>query len=197
MFRIRLGFRHILIIAAATLLLLPALSIAQTTGEPAAETPEPGTEPVTPNADNPPPFIHDLMENSELTLDQMSQMRADGYGWGNIKLATELAEQLVSQGANTTSPLTFDAALSQIMTDRAQDMGFGEIAAKYGLKIGDLNRNGKPDAAAKSAGAGLNKPDKPERTAKMERVDRPERVERPMKPEKIERPEMPGRGPGR
>jgi hypothetical protein len=189
MFHTTISLARALAIGAIALLLLLPVSYAQTTG---VENPEPApTAEAPPNTDNPPPFIHDLVENSELTQEQIDQMRTDGYGWGNIKLAAELAEKISSQSAGTDNPVTFNDALNQIISDRSQNIGFGEIAAKYGLKIGDLNKPGNQGPVTKSAGANFNKPDKPERPEKAERP------EKPMKPEKPEKPEMPGRGPGR
>lgn len=192
MLRIKLNLGRFFVIAAVALLLLPAASFAQTAEEPEIENPDPvAVEEETANADNPPPFIHDLVENSDLTTEQVDLMRAEGYGWGNIKLATELAEKIAAQSQET--PLTFDEALTKIMDDRSQDIGFGEIAAKYGLKIGELTRVSKQEQTANAEGM-AEKPGKPEKPVKVEKMEKPERSETPQKAEK---PEMPERGPRR
>jgi hypothetical protein len=195
MFRSNFNIERFLIIAAIALLFLPAASIALAQEDPGAETPDPVVvEEETANADNPPPFIHDLVENSDLTMDQVNQMRADGAGWGNIRIAAELAEKIAAQSEGTETPMTFDEALTSIMNDRSQDIGFGEIAAKYGLKIGELNRQGNSVQVANVKAARNEKPVRMEKMEKPERPEKPERVEKLAKPE---RPEMPGRGPGR
>lgn len=198
MLRIKLSLGHFFVAAAVVLLLLPVASIAQTTGEPVIDNPDP--VPVieeTASADNPPPYINDLVENSDLTIEQMDQMRVDGYGWGNIKLATELAEKIAAQSAGTDTPLTFDDALNQIMADRSQDIGFGEIAAKYDLKIGELNRHSNQVQIAAAKGANSQKPERLEKPARADKVERAERLEIPERLQKPEKPEMPERGPRR
>lgn len=145
----------LMLLAAAMLCLGGAQAMAQTTEEgpgvtdpPPPETQE-GEDPVpetpeeeeTPDATNPPPYMVELLENSELTQKQVDRMRADGAGWGNIKIATSLAEQIAAQSVDTDKPLTFDEALVQVLDARAAGMGFGEIANENDLKIGQLNRN--------------------------------------------------------
>lgn len=198
MLRIKLSLGRFFVIAAVALLLLPAASIAQTEEDPGIENPDSvPVEETTTNANNPPPYIHDLVENSELTTEQVDLMRTDGYGWGNIKLATELAEKISAQSQGTDNPITFSDALTQVMNDRSQDIGFGEIAAKYGLKIGELNRHSNQLQAANTHGPRTEKPARLEKPVKLEKMEKPERPEKPAKPEKPEKPEMMGRGPQR
>jgi hypothetical protein len=145
------------LLAVALLLLWTAQAMAQSTPEPT--DPDPGvTEPTqaepdgdepepaepedeAPSAGNPPPYITELVEGSELTPEQMAQMRADGAGWGNIRIATRLAEQIAADSAGTDTPLTFDEALAIVLAARAEGLGFGEIANANNVKIGQLMRH--------------------------------------------------------
>jgi hypothetical protein len=107
--------------------------------EPAAQDPEPGEE--TPDATNPPPYMVDLIENSELTPEMAEQMRTSGMGWGEIRIATSLAEQMVANSPDPDNPLLFDDALAHVLNARADGMGYGEIAQQNDLKVGQLVRN--------------------------------------------------------
>ena len=115
--------------------------------EPASPTPD-GEDPVpaepeeeTPDMGNPPAYIADLLERTKLTQDQVDQMRTDGAGWGNIRIAASLAEQMAANSADSDTPLGFDEALASVLAARADGMGFGEIANENDLKIGQLMRN--------------------------------------------------------
>ncbi len=89
----------------------------------------------TPDATNPPPFIADLVENTELTQEQVEQMRSDGAGWGNIMIAARLAERIA---ADSDGVLTFDEALANVLDARAEGKGFGQIANEHDLKLGHV-----------------------------------------------------------
>jgi len=220
----------LMLLAAAMLCLGGAQAMAQTTEEdpgvtdpPPPETKE-GEDPVpeipeeeTPDATNPPPYMVELLENSELTQEQVDQMRADGTGWGNIKIATSLAEQLVEKNAENDPPLLFEAALAQILAARAEGMGFGEIAQENDLKIGQLMRNrnraqepiqGDGLEAEEGVQAGKAVQTRGKKRGLFSRLagflgfgkaNRPDKAERPVKlagsgkPEGIERPEKPGK----
>jgi hypothetical protein len=180
---------------------------------------EDGSE--TPSTAHPPTYIGDLMKTTELKQEQVDQMRTSGWGWGEIRLATKLAQQMA---ANSNGTLTFDDALAQVQAARAEGKGFGQIAAENNLKIGPLVRNkdaakgGKAQAgpAANQKKPGLltrigrflgfgrsaDKPDKasaaanvekPHASAKAMQLDRPERPERPERPPKAEKPDRPER----
>ena len=96
-------------------------------------------------------------------------------GNGNIKIALTLAEaNLAKQGISNPTPEQIKAEVGQILQERADKKGWGEIAHSRGVKVGDVTRA-----------------DRSERHA---RVDKPERPERPEKPERPERPERNGRG---
>ncbi len=184
-----------------------------------------GDEAVSPDPANPPAFITKLVEAQVVTQDQVNTMLTAGYGWGEVRIATLLAQKIA---ANSNAALTFDAALTQVMEARAGGKDFGQIAADNNLKIGDLVRHQKAGDAttAKTKKPGFfarvgralgfgrsgDKPvkpatvDKPQTDAKAVKADKPERpakVERAAKverPEKLERarpekPEKPQRGP--
>jgi hypothetical protein len=97
------------------------------------EDPDPPEAPVT----GTPPFIADLVDQTELTPEQVDQMRTGGAGWGNIMIATRLAERIA---ANSSEPdtLTFDEALTLVLDARAQGKGFGQIAHEHDLKVGSV-----------------------------------------------------------
>jgi len=174
----------------------------------------------TPDATNPPPFITELVEKTELTEEQVEQMRSSGFGWGNIMIATRLAERIA---ADSDGVLTFDETLASVLSARAEDKGFGQIANENDLKLGRVIGEGNKIAAAASdapeteeTGAGLyvninrirvqerkqnifsrlirflglGKKERFEKPPKPERLERPERTG---KPEKPDRPEKPGR----
>lgn len=178
-------------------------------------------DPLDTELTDPPPFIAELVENTELTQEQVEQMRSDGAGWGNIMIAARLAEQIA---ADSGGVLTFDAALANVLDARAEDKGFGQIAHENDLKLGRVVGKGNKNASAASdapeiveAGAGpeasielnrgqekkqnifsrlirfmgLGKKGRFEKPPKPEKLERPARLDRPEKPEKPERPEKP------
>ncbi len=144
----------LLVLAVALLCAGPASVTAQTTTEPPEtgvtdpppaeppagnETEPPETEPPeteTPSTAHPPAYIGELLKAGDLTQEQVDQMRTTGYGWGEIRLATLLAQRLV--GTNGDGTPTFADALKQVMDARAAGKGWGQIAADNNLKIGGL-----------------------------------------------------------
>lgn len=168
------GSGFILVLMLAVLVLWTAQAMAQSAEGPSS--PDPGaTEPIQPagepespdpdagepadgegpNADNPPPYIDELVESSDLTPEQVLEMRTGGAGWGNIRIAAKLAEQMAANSADTDTPLTFDEALAAVLVARAEGKGFGEIANENELKIGQLLRN----RSQEQAGAGGEEPE--------------------------------------
>ncbi|MHC4086471.1 MAG: hypothetical protein ACYSU5_14855 [Planctomycetota bacterium] len=106
-----------------------------------------GGEDGTANATNQPPFIADLVEKSELTPEQVEQMRSGGAGWGNIMISTRLAERIA---ADSEGLLTFDEALAGVLKSRAEGKGFGQIAHENDLKLGRVvggGNDGTPDGS--------------------------------------------------
>lgn len=191
--------------------------------EPAAEDPE-ATDPEaeTPDATNPPAYIAEMVEKMELTQAQVDQMRSDGAGWGNIRIAALLAEQMAAKTADSDTPLTFDEALEAVLAARAEGKGFGEIAKENELKIGKLlqNRNQGEEPAPEDGleaeqGVQIGKANQTQGkkrglfariagifgVGKSERADKTEHSpklaasakEKPHKVQKAERPERPGR----
>jgi len=90
---------------------------------------------------NPPPFIAELVENTELTQEQVEQMRSDGAGWGNIMIAARLAERIAADSVGSDEILTFDEALANVLDARAEGKGFGQIALENDLKLGHVVGN--------------------------------------------------------
>jgi len=110
-------------------------------------------------------------------------------GNGNIDIALSLArEKLRQQGiANPTSEQLKTALIGGaqnpgILKQRADGMGWGQIAQSQGVKLGDIMR---ADKAPKN--------DSVARTDHLDKPARPERVERPARPERPEKPERPER----
>ncbi|HEX9398285.1 MAG TPA: hypothetical protein VF943_16265 [Burkholderiales bacterium] len=111
-------------------------------------------------------------------------------GNGNIDIALSLAqEKLRQQGiTNPTSEQLKTALIGNaqnpgILKQRADGMGWGQIAQSQGVKLGDVMRSDrapKPDGMARS--------DRLDKPAQPERVEKPARPERPEKPERPERP---------
>jgi hypothetical protein len=201
--KIRLEY-VVLVLAAGVLCLGPAYATAQTTEPPGTGvTNPPPPEEVdeddagTPSTANPPAYIGELMTVTELKQEQVDQMRASGLGWGEIRIATQLAEQMA---ANSKGTLTFDATLAQVLAARAEGKGFGEIAAANNLKVSQLVGNQKADdspkgAAAKSGGktsatATAAKEKKPGFFARVGRfLGLGRSADKPVKPGTVEKPQ--------
>ncbi|MGE5297347.1 MAG: hypothetical protein ACM3VT_21190 [Solirubrobacterales bacterium] len=130
-------------LAAGLLSLGTAQAIAQTEEPPTdVTTPSDGTEPEdaeSADAANPPSYITEMMEAGKLTQDQADSMRADGMGWGEIRIAVRLAEEISAASGGT---VTFDQALAEVLAARDSGQGFGEIAKEHNLKVGNLVGNG-------------------------------------------------------
>ena len=174
----------------------------------------------SPNGSSRPRFIAELIEKTDLTQDQVDQMRDDGAGWGNIMISTRLAERIAADSPEGDDKLTFEQALDLVLTARADDVGFGEIAHQHDLKVGKLVSGGKkimssdpetpvPEGTLVRSRIRAGQEGKPKkqsmfgrlfgmfrsgRTSRGEKPSKPERTERPErpnKPEKFERPERP------
>ncbi|HSV98799.1 MAG TPA: hypothetical protein VLI39_01400 [Sedimentisphaerales bacterium] len=184
--------------------------------DPDGDAPEPEDPPVeTPNATNPPPFMAELLDIAGLTQEKVDQMRTSGMGWGEIRIATRLAEQMA---AGSDGALTFEDALAEVLAAREAGKGFGQIAGEHNLKIGQLVQNDRAEAAANkgtenAAGAKAEAAEfktagkektgllarvgrflgfgKPEQPVKPSDVEKPAKTERPEKASKPGRPERP------
>jgi hypothetical protein len=174
-----------------------------------------------PDSTNPPPFIGDLVDITELTPEQVGQMRSDGLGWGNIMIAARLAERIAADSDGT---VTFDEALTGVLDARAEGKGFGQIAHENDLKLGRVVGNGNKEVYGLGEGnvgrvrniarrrgrekkqniysqlsgllgfekkEGSGKPSKPDKLDRPERPVKPEKLEKPERPEKPEKPERP------
>ncbi len=119
------------------------------TAQAVAQTVEESTE--TADATNPPRYIVELVEASELSQEQLDLMRADGLGWGEIRIAVRLAEEIAAAGGGA---LTFDKALAEVLAALDAGEGFGEIANEHDLKVGQLVGNGNQKKGT-SPGDGL------------------------------------------
>ena len=118
-------------------------------------------------------------------------------GFGNVNIALALTE---AQLANVENPTTADIqnALMNgnngILTLRAQDMGWGEIAHTLGFKLGDIMRasSARDARAARANGRAQGQrlagaPGDPHERSDVTRVERFERPDKSGRPERIER----------
>lgn len=95
----------------------------------------------------------------------------NNLGWGEIDHALQIAQQVVK---TSSTQITLDDALKQVMDQRGQGLGWGQIADKYGVKLGHLKHEGldkpKKDRPAPDGG---RPPDKPERPVRPDKPDNP------------------------
>jgi hypothetical protein len=147
----------LVVLAVGLLCAWPAPVTAQTT-EPPVTDPQPadppagdGTETEAPSTAHPPGYIGELLKAGDLTQEQVDQMRTTGYGWGEVRLATRLAQRLA--GANGDGTPTFADALKQVTDARAAGQGWGQIAADNNLKIGGLVGNRQAPGNAQKGSA--------------------------------------------
>ncbi len=147
-----------------------------------------------------PEKVKALAEQFGIPEATLETMRADGMGWGEIKLAVSLADKMSKA---EDAAVTADQALTDILADRQAGMGWGEIAKANGFKLGEVAGKGQakrdieilPDTGivdpVEPEGLSVRpeKPYKPEKIEKAERVDRPDRPEKPNKPEKPDKPD--------
>ena len=157
-----------------------------------------------------PPFMSRLIDTTGLTAEQAEQMRLNGAGWGNIMIATRLAERIT---ADSEGELTFAEALTSVLNARAEGKGFGQIAHQNELKVGRVVGNGNKTSAAFSYGPG-EAGDAPNLNQNQERIriknqekkqnifgrfvnmlgfGRKEKPEKPPKVERLEKPSKPGK----
>ena len=128
--------------------------------------------------------ITTLAKEFKLTEKTISDMRKSKMGWGEVEGALAIAKA-ISEKATADNPLTIEAALTEILAARESGMGWGNIAQKYGFKLGEIMRS---DKAQKLEATG-EKIQKTERIEKKEKIERAEKVERPEKPDKPEKAE--------
>lgn len=120
-------------------------------------------------------------------------------GYGNVSISLALAEKsLADRGITSPTPEQLHAALigtasdPGVLTQRAEGMGWGQIALSRGYTLGEVMRSPRADKAlAKTPSI-----DKAVKVAKPERPmkpERPVRFERPVKPDRPVKPERPVR----
>jgi hypothetical protein len=125
-----------------------------------------------------------LRESSEFTLKNGSTTvtidpPTQKMGFGNIDNALALTQAaLGKQGIKDPTPEQLKIALTDVLQQRADGSGWGEIAQSLGFKLGGLKR---PERMERVQHARAERPER------AERPDKPEKPERPMRPEKPER----------
>ncbi|MHB1200147.1 MAG: hypothetical protein ACYCZ6_11430 [Polaromonas sp.] len=73
-------------------------------------------------------------------------------GYGNINIALALSQTaLTQQGITSPTPAQLASALSGVLGQRAQGMGWGQIAQSMGVKLGDIVSASKTDKRGKKA----------------------------------------------
>lgn len=180
--------------------------------DPEEPDPEPPEDDTTgPHVD--PQRITDLAERFDVDESTVTDMRTGGMGWGEIDLCLRLAENVAGESGD------INATLSDLRAARAEGRGWGEIAADYDLKIGQMkklapvegpvdtdpepesepslervqrrerHRVEGPDVIDKPSKP--DKPVKPDKPEKPERPDKPNKPEKPDKPAKIDKPDKP------
>ena len=120
----------------------------------------------------------------------------DRMGVGNVNIALALTEaKLDQQGIEKPSAKQLNTALTDVLKMRADGMGWGQIAHRMDMKLGDVMRSDRAHRPERLAHADKvekhARPDhagKPERIEKFERPDKPVRFEKPERPERPERP---------
>ena len=159
-------------------------------------------------------LVEGLRNDSQIDLSRGGRTTSfkpatDKMGYGNVDLALGLAKaSLAEHGIHNPTPEQIRAALNGgtvttksgqrvtlpgVLKLRASGMGWGQIAHKVGVKVGDVKGHGH--ANRKHEHVKLHH-DRPEfHRAKFERPERPQRpekIERPQRPERPERPERHG-----
>jgi hypothetical protein len=128
-------------------------------------------------------LVDGLRKGGDFTVGTTSVDNRNGkLGNGEINIALSL-----TQADMTKNQLGFEAALEDVLKQRASGEGWGKIANDMGVKLGDLVRSdrakGRDDIARNDRHDARHDA----------HVDRPERMERPDKPERPERPDRPER----
>jgi hypothetical protein len=172
------------VLALATLLALPLSGLAQSEGQLIERyTTLAGSE------ENATSLVTGLREGKEVTLTRGTTTETftpptGKMGYGNVDNALALAAaSLEKKGITNPTPAELEAATVAILQNRADGMGWGEIAKLQGFKsLGEVKR---AEQAAPASVARVERPNKPER---------PERPEKPERPERPEKPERPGKG---
>ena len=160
--------KHALTILALTA--LPALAAAQTTDKLVDKyTALAGSK------DNAKALVTGLRDGGDIKLgSETIKTPAGKMGVGNVNIALALTEaSLDKQGVDKPTAKQLNAALTDILQQRADHKGWGEIAKSMDMKLGDVMRHER-----------VARLDKPERAEKQERMEKPERPERPDRPGK-------------
>jgi len=170
-------------------------------------------------------LVEGLRNDSQIDLSRGGKTTSfkpatDKMGYGNVDLALGLAKaSLAEHGIHNPTPEQIRAALNGgtvttksgqrvtlpgVLKLRASGMGWGQIAHKLGVKVGDVKGHGHADRKHEHKHEHVKHKhehvkhhhDRPEfHRAKFERPERPQRpekIERPQRPERPERPERHG-----
>jgi len=170
-------------------------------------------------------LVEGLRNDSQIDLSRGGRTTSfkpatDKMGYGNVDLALGLAKaSLAEHGIHNPTPEQIRAALNGgtvttksgqrvtlpgVLKLRASGMGWGQIAHKLGVKVGDVKGHGHANRKHEHKHEHVKHKhehvkhhhDRPEfHRAKFERPERPQRpekIERPQRPERPERPERHG-----
>jgi len=163
-------------------------------------------------------LVEGLRNDSQIDLSRGGKTTSfkpatDKMGYGNVDLALGLAKaSLAEHGIHNPTPEQIKAALNGgtvttksgqrvslpgVLKLRASGMGWGQIAHKVGVKVGDIKGHGHANRKHEHKHELVkHHHDRPEfHRAKFERPERPQRpekIERPQRPERPERPERHG-----
>lgn len=124
-------------------------------------------------------------EQQVVDMRQTSKM-----GWGEMRNLLLIAQSVSLNSAGTTTPLTMEQAMQQVLTQRASGMGIGQIANSHNVKLGDL----KKDDVSNAKGGKPEKAGRPDKAGKPDKPAKPDKPEKAAKPDKPEKPDNPGKG---
>ncbi len=168
-----------ILFCCATLLLSATWLVAAPPGSVAGDDAVPNVAPAK---------VQALAEEVGVPAEKVTAMRADGLGWGEVRIAILLAQKIALQTPGGTIGVALDGVLAQ----RAEGMGWGQIAKANGFKLGEVVGQGAAKKEIDATGK-REKAEKPEKAQKADKPDKPDKPEKPDKPDKPERPEKPAK----
>ena len=91
-----------------------------------------------------PSYINELIDSSQLSQNQVNEMRRNGQSWGNIRLNVRMAERIAANNSDPgqTPEQKYQLALNQVVQERAAGKGIGDIANEHNMRLGDIIGNG-------------------------------------------------------
>jgi hypothetical protein len=140
-------------------------------------------------------LVDGLRSGSDFTLSGTKFDPPTGkLGNGEVNIALSLTQaELTKQGVTQPTTQQLETALNDILKQRADGKGWGQIANSLGFKLGDVMRSEKAGEHARDTKQRIARQDRVEKPGKLEKPEHAQKFDRPEKPERPERPERPGR----